>query len=138
MIKVVVFDVGQVLIRFSGPQFRLYRLAKRLQRAGIQTAILSNVVMPIGVLFTKLHIYRGFEPVILSYEERITKPNPKIYELAIKKLGVKPNEIVFIDNLAGNLRPAQALGIHTICARRTSQVIKDLEALLKQENNLII
>lgn len=130
------FDVGQVLIRFSGPQFRLYRLAKRLQKSGVQTAILSNVVMPVGVLFTKLHIYKGFEPVILSYEEKITKPNPKIYELAIKKLGVEPREIVFIDNLEGNLKPARALGIHTICARRTSQVVNDLEALLKQENNL--
>ena len=136
MIKVVLFDVGQVLIRFSGVQFKLYRLSAKLKNKGLRLAILSNVIMPVGILLKRLHIYRGFDPVILSFEEKISKPNPTIYQLAVDKLGVKPNEIVFIDNLMDNLVPAQKLGMHIIYARKTNQVIADLRTLLKKENNL--
>lgn len=42
------------------------------------------------------------------------KPNPKIYELALKRLGVQPEETVFLDDLGVNLRPAKSMGITTI------------------------
>lgn len=138
MIKVVLFDVGNVLIRFSGPQLRLYKLAGDLNDRGIRVSILSNIVKPAGLLLKRLHVYRGFEPVILSYEEKIRKPAPEIYQRTIERLRVKPQEIVFIDNLSRNLTPAGKLGMHTIHAVGTRQVIADLKALLKKENNLDI
>ena len=42
------------------------------------------------------------------------KPNPKIYELALQRLGVQPEEAVFLDDLGANLKPAKAMGITTI------------------------
>lgn len=136
MIKVILFDVGKVLIRFSGPQIRLYRLAAQLKKRGFRLAILSNVIMPVGVVLKRLHVYSGFEPVVLSYEEKIKKPNIEIYKRTVEKLGVRPEEIVFIDNLQSNLVPAQELGMHTIHAKRTTQAVANLKALLKKENNL--
>lgn len=138
MIKVVLFDVGRVLVRFSGPQFGLYRLAWRLRQKGIRTAILSNVVMVPGVVLKWSHSLAGFSPVILSYEEGLRKPNPEIYKRTIKRLGVKPEEVVFIDNLTPNLLAAAKQGMRTIHAVSTKQVIIDLEAILKKEGNLDI
>lgn len=44
---------------------------------------------------------------------RMQKPNMEIYELAEKRSGVKPNQILFIDNLEGNLVPAKQRGWQT-------------------------
>lgn len=136
MIKVVLFDVGGVLVRPSGPQIKLYRLAEKIKQHGIRVSILSNVIKPIGAVLKKMHFYRGFEPVVLSYEEKIRKPNPEIYRRTIKRIGVKPNEILFIDNLAENILAAQKEGLITIHAVGTRQVVADLKQALKKHNNI--
>lgn len=138
MIKVVLFDIGGVLVRLSGPQFRLYRLAKKIRQKGIRVSILSNVAMPPGLILKWLHVCKGFTPVFLSYEEKIRKPYPEIYDRVVNRLGVRPEEIIFIDNLAGNLAPAKKLGMHVIHATTTSTVTEELRKILKQENGLDI
>ncbi len=138
MIRVVLFDIGNVLIRFSGPQFKLYRIARELSKAGIQPAILSNVAVFPGIILKWLHIKAGFKPIILSYEEGVRKPNPTIYKRTIERLGVKPEEILFIDNLSENLGSAAKLGLRTIHAVSTRQTTVDLRAILSKENNLDI
>ena len=47
-------------------------------------------------------------------QEGIRKPNPKIYQLTCKRLGIHPNEAVFLDDLGINLKPARQLGMQTI------------------------
>jgi FMN phosphatase YigB (HAD superfamily) len=42
------------------------------------------------------------------------KPEPLIYEIAIKKSGFRPEEILFIDDLEANVQAAQNQGINTI------------------------
>ena len=42
------------------------------------------------------------------------KPHPKIYEICLKELGVPPEEIVFLDDMGGNLKSAKNIGIRTI------------------------
>lgn len=80
--------------------------------------------------------YRGFDPVILSYKVKSSKPDPKVYEIAIERLGVKPSEIIFIDNLSINIDGADKLGMKTVLAKNSDQVIADVTAIVKQENGL--
>ena len=136
MIKVVLFDVGGVLIRFTGVQIKLYLLADKIKAKGVRIAILSNIVSFGGLALKRLHIYRGFSTVILSYQEGVRKPEQKIYDITIKRLGVKPSEILFIDNLPENLVPAKKMGIHVVHAKSTSQTIRDIKQILKTQNNL--
>lgn len=138
MIKVVLFDVGNVLIRFSGPQLKLYHLAKKIKQKNVRIAVLSNVNVFPGVILKWIHVHKGFDPVILSYEEKIRKPSPEIYERAIRKMGIKPQEIIFVDNLPGNLKSARGAGMQTIHAVGTRQVAADLKSILKKENKLDI
>jgi HAD superfamily hydrolase (TIGR01509 family) len=52
-----------------------------------------------------------YEVKIKSFEVGLAKPDPKIYELAIKKTGLSPNEIMLVDDLADNVQTASDLGM---------------------------
>lgn len=138
MIKVVLFDYGGVLSRMLVPQYKVRRLAEAIRERGIGVAVLSNMNPLGGWGIRTLGLYRGFAPVILSYQEGVRKPDPRIYQIAIKKLGVKPSEILFIDNLVENVRVAQAAGIQTLHADGTKRLIPTIKTILKKENQLEI
>jgi len=62
----------------------------------------------------KWDIWDIFDEFILSHEIHITKPDPKIFELAIKKAGCEPEQILFIDDGLNNVHSARELGIKAI------------------------
>ena len=67
-----------------------------------------------------------FDLVVESSIEGIRKPNPDIYTLTCERLGVAPEHSVFLDDLGINLKPARALGMHTIKVLNEEQAIDDL------------
>ncbi len=71
-----------------------------------------------------------FECVIESSKEGIRKPDPRIYTLACDRLGVQPDQTVYLDDLGINLKPARALGMHTIKVVSEEQAIADLSRSL--------
>ena len=48
----------------------------------------------------------------------VRKPEPRIYEIAAERLGLKPEECVFVDDRPGNLEPAAELGMRTVLYNR--------------------
>ena len=68
---------------------------------------------------------------ILSYKERLVKPNPEIYRLLLKRYGLKAGECVFIDDTKKNVDAAIEEGIHGIWFQTKEQVDRELDALLK-------
>ena len=57
---------------------------------------------------------RHFDVFIESSVEGLRKPDPAIYHLACERLERPPEEIVFLDDIGGNLKPARAMGMATI------------------------
>lgn len=55
-----------------------------------------------------------FDTVVESAKAGMRKPDPRIYELACRRLGVEPPSCVFLDDLGINLKPAKAMGMTTI------------------------
>ncbi len=51
---------------------------------------------------------------ITSFEEKVMKPDARIFEIACQKLNIKPEETVFLDDSKANTEAASALGFHTI------------------------
>lgn len=49
-----------------------------------------------------------------SCVEGICKPDHRIYELCLGRLGLQPAEAIFLDDLGHNIKAAASLGIHTI------------------------
>jgi putative hydrolase of the HAD superfamily len=72
-----------------------------------------------------------FDVVIESSKLGIRKPDPRIYVIACKEVGVKPENAVFLDDLGINLKPARAMGMHTIKVMTPPQALDELETLLK-------
>lgn len=55
-----------------------------------------------------------FEKCFFSFQMKMMKPSPEIYKATIEGIGLKPEEIVFIDDSQANISAAQAQGIRTI------------------------
>jgi len=77
----------------------------------------------------KWNIWDLFDDFILSHEVHLTKPDSKIFEIAIQKSRCKPEEIVFIDDGFNNIRAALELGIIGIRFVDINELIKSLHEL---------
>lgn len=66
---------------------------------------------------------------ILSYQEKVIKPMPEIYQRLIDRYDLKPEECVFMDDTVANLEGAQKFGIHTIHFHDQKQAIGELQKL---------
>lgn len=66
---------------------------------------------------------------ILSYQEKVIKPMPEIYQLLIDRYGLTPQECVFLDDTQKNLDAAEKFGIHTIHFQNQAQAIEELRKL---------
>ena len=71
-----------------------------------------------------------FDVVVESSKTGIRKPDPRIYQMACDLLEVEPSEVVFLDDLGINLKPAAAMGMTTIKVVDAGQAIADLEAVV--------
>lgn len=66
---------------------------------------------------------------ILSYRDKLIKPNPAIYELILSRYGLAAEESVFIDDTPVNVEAAEKAGIHGIHFQTKEQVDEELRAL---------
>lgn len=71
-----------------------------------------------------------FDDLVISAEVGMTKPDAKIFLLALERLGIQPVEAVFIDDFLHNIDGAQAVHINTVHFRYPDQARQDLEAVL--------
>ncbi len=66
---------------------------------------------------------------ILSYQEKMIKPMPEIYQLLIDRYNLTPKECVFMDDTVRNLEGAEKFGIHTIHFKNKAQAVEELRKL---------
>lgn len=101
-------------------------------RPRYQTAILSNSF--VGARRREQERY-GFgdlcDIIIYSHEEGLQKPDPQIYELTCARLGRRPSEVVFLDDVEVCVAAARAAGLHAIRFQSTAQAIAEIEACLR-------
>ena len=106
----------------------------RTRRAeGYTTAIISNSF--VGAREREEEAYRFSELtdlIVYSHEVGILKPDPAIYELCLDRLGMAPDEAVFVDDVEENCEAARTLGMSAVRFQDTAQVIRDLDALLQK------
>ncbi|MBA3871135.1 MAG: HAD family phosphatase [Anaerolineae bacterium] len=95
------------------------------------TAIISNSF--VGAREKEIatyHFDKMTELIIYSHEVGIQKPDPRIFELACERLEIKPEEMIFVDDVEENIAAAQQLGIHGILHQNTAQTIAEIEAAI--------
>ncbi len=72
-----------------------------------------------------------FDLVVESSKEGIRKPDPRFYQIACERLGVKPQHAAFLDDLGINLKSARELGMTTIKVNNEQQAIDELSGVLR-------
>jgi putative hydrolase of the HAD superfamily len=99
---------------------------RRLRQEGFVQACLTNNVLeePAGAAPAAgrraararlvAEVMAIFDHVVESSKVGCRKPEPRFYELACERSGVDPTEVVFLDDLGINLKPAAAMGMRTI------------------------
>ncbi len=112
------------------PNQQLLDYIRRDLKPSYKVGIISNagqdwVLKIIGEENLKL-----FDDVILSYKVRMIKPDPEIYELSVKNLGVKPQESVFIDDILRYCQGAEHVGMNTVWYQNFSGFKSELESIL--------
>jgi putative hydrolase of the HAD superfamily len=71
-----------------------------------------------------------FDLVIESSLVGVRKPESRFYRLALDRLGIEPQQAVYLDDLGINLKPARALGMTTIKVDSPEQALAELEQVL--------
>ena len=66
---------------------------------------------------------------ILSYRDKMVKPEPGIYRLLLERYDLKPEECVFLDDTEKNLEAAEAFGIYTIHFKNKEQAEEELKKI---------
>jgi putative hydrolase of the HAD superfamily len=95
------------------------------RRAGVRTGLVSNSWGEEG--YDRTRFGELFDVLVISGEVGIRKPAPEIYALAAERLERPPERCVFVDDLAGNLKPAAAIGMATVLHREAASTIAELE-----------
>jgi putative hydrolase of the HAD superfamily len=68
--------------------------------------------------------------LVYSYEVGLQKPDPRIYLLTCQRLGVRPDETVFLDDHGENVVGARGVGMRAVLFQSTAQAITDVESRL--------
>ena len=105
---------------------------KSLKKQGFSVYFLSNFSQKIEKECEKALVFRKeMDGGILSWKDKLIKPDPEIYKLCLTRFGLKPGESVFVDDTAVNVEAANELGIHGIVFRSREQVDQKLAELTK-------
>ena len=104
----------------------------RNSRPQLETAICSNFSSLLRTLLEKKwKIIDAFDVLVISSEVKLLKPDPRIYQLTLNCLQVKPEEAIFIDDTEKNVLGAQALGIHGIIFKDSQETIQQIEKIIQ-------
>ena len=110
------------------PKQEMFRLASSLHGKGYKTALLSNTELP-AVRFFHEQGYNMFDLLVFSCVERVMKPERRIYEITLERLGSKAGQAVFIDDRQDYIRGAEDVGLNTILFQSIDQVKCELVEL---------
>lgn len=107
------FRVFQRMAGSHGAREAVVDRARRLRAAGVRTALVTNNIIEFRERWRQLiPVDELFEFVVDSSEVGVRKPNPRIFQLALERLGgIAPEGTLFIDDWEGNVAAARSLGM---------------------------
>lgn len=122
---------GLVKRMFAGSRAdtRMIEAVRRARANGVKTGLLSNS-WGNRESYQFEHFDTLFDGVVISGEVGLRKPDPEIYALAAREVGVPTEQCVFVDDIAANVRGAVAAGMVGVHHTDTTETLGELEALL--------
>ena len=121
---------GLVRRMFQGARAdtRMIEAVRRARESGLKTGLLSNS-WGNRDSYEFEHFDTLFDAVVISGEVGLRKPEPEIYAMTARDLGVPPAECVFVDDIAANVRGAVEASMVGIHHTDTDTTLQELTAL---------
>lgn len=95
-----------------GPMPGSLELIERLDEAGVPLFAITNFADEFWQGFRPTQsVFDRFRDIIVSGTEKLIKPDPAIFALAIERFGIDPAGALFVDDVAANIVGAQSAGI---------------------------
>jgi len=107
----------------------VFNLVKKLHGKYKLFIFSGNIKSRVEYLEKKYNFRKYFDLEVYSYDYHLNKPQKEFVDVLIKKSGLNPQEMIFIDDNEEVLKPAEELGIRTIIYETGN--IRDLENKLK-------
>jgi putative hydrolase of the HAD superfamily len=128
--KDLIDELVEARNRFYIPSVRLYdKVASTLSvlRKRYVLALVSNCGVGTIDVIRALGLVEFFEHIILSYEVRVRKPDKRIYVEALRRMGLKADECMFVADEISDLEGAKKLGMRTLLVRQGSNTLSEAE-----------
>jgi putative hydrolase of the HAD superfamily len=128
-------EIDQLMDRMVNKNFKLLDYIKTL-KPQYKIGLLSNVATSwIRDVFLTKEEQKLFDNMVFSFEVGITKPDPRIFELACERLGVDPKEAVLVDDIEHYCTIARETGMQAIVYEDFTSMKQQLEKSLADSNN---
>jgi putative hydrolase of the HAD superfamily len=116
----------------TGARSDMLEAIATIRETGLRTAALTNNWRAepgegIDAAFARDNL---FDVVVESAVEGMRKPDPRIYELVLERLGLRAEACVYLDDLGVNLKPARAMGMTTIKVVDSTSALRELGQVL--------
>jgi len=113
------------------PNLQMIELMRELQASGKRMAMLTNNVREWEPLWrSMLPVDEIFETVVDSGFVGCRKPEARIYELTLERIGLPGEVCLFVDDILHNCEGAEAAGMSAVHFRDNEQAISEIRALL--------
>ncbi len=122
------------------PRFNHEYALSRLKAEGFKLAVASNSIKDsVITMLQKAQILHYFDVVLSNQDVTNSKPHPEIYQSAMKKLNVKPEECVVIEDNENGIKSAKAARAEVLVVKEVSDVtyenIKQFIAMIENVRN---
>ena len=113
------------------PNEEMIELMRELKAGGLKMAMLTNNVREWEPLWrSMLPVDEIFEEIVDSAFVGVRKPEARIYELTLERVGSLPEACLFVDDLAVNCEAAEAAGMRAVRFRDNEQAIGEIRVAL--------
>jgi putative hydrolase of the HAD superfamily len=111
------------------PNAEMIALMRELKAGGLKMAMLTNNVPEWEPLWrAMLPVDEIFEEIVDSAFVGCRKPEARIYELTLERIGMPAGACLFIDDLLPNIEGAEAAGMNAVHFRENEQAIAEIRA----------
>ncbi|RPJ56764.1 MAG: HAD family phosphatase [Acidobacteria bacterium] len=112
----------------GGPIEESVSILRQLKHAGYRLYGLSNwSAEKFNLIRHRYPFFNWFDDIVLSGEVGLVKPDPRVYELMLEKIGKPASACLFIDDARHNVEVADRLGFQTIHFTSPEQLRVELE-----------
>lgn len=106
-------------------------LLREEKKLGKKIVLVSNAsdTLP-DVLMKRFGIADLFDYSYISYQHKVTKPDPKVFSIVLDAIHEKGEDCLFVDDNENNLVPARTFSIETVLYEDTSEVREKIRACM--------